>query len=109
MHPFGVSQQLITSPDYSSTTVLPIQVKDVTTASVKIEGLNIATTSDAARNMNSQPASGPTYAVIRFRNRFQRLNRIFGSGSVPSVPTQRTGLIHAGKSGATTCYRTEIG
>ncbi len=52
MHPFGVSQQLITSPDYSSTTVLPIQVKDVTTASVKIEGLSIATTSDAAWNMN---------------------------------------------------------
>jgi hypothetical protein len=52
MHPFGVSQQLITSPDYSSTTVLPIQVKDVTTASVKIEGLTIVTTSDAAWNMN---------------------------------------------------------
>ena len=52
MHPFGVSQQLITSPDYSSTTILPIQVKDVTTASVKIEGLSITTTSDAAWNMN---------------------------------------------------------
>jgi Glycosyl hydrolase family 12 len=52
MHPFGVSQQLITSPDYSSTTVLPIQVKDVTSASVKIEGLSIVTTADAAWNMN---------------------------------------------------------
>ncbi len=52
MHPFGVSKHLITSPDYSSTTVLPIQVKDVTTASVKIEGLSIATTADANWNMN---------------------------------------------------------
>jgi hypothetical protein len=52
MHPFGVSQQLITSPDYSSTTLLPIQVKDVTSASVKIEGLSISTTADAAWNMN---------------------------------------------------------
>lgn len=52
MHPFGVSQQLITSPDYSSTTILPIQVKDVTTASVKIDDLSIVTTSDAAWNMN---------------------------------------------------------
>jgi Glycosyl hydrolase family 12 len=52
MHPFGVSKQLVTSPDYSSTTVLPIQIKDVTTASVKIDGLSIATTSDAAWNMN---------------------------------------------------------
>lgn len=52
MHPFGVSQQLITSPDYSSTTILPIQVKNVTSASVKIEGLSITTTADAAWNMN---------------------------------------------------------
>jgi hypothetical protein len=52
MHPFGVSTQLITSPDYSSTTLLPIQVKDVTSASVKIEGLSIATTADANWNMN---------------------------------------------------------
>jgi hypothetical protein len=52
MHPFGVSQQLVTSPDYSSTTVLPIQIKDVMTATVKIEGLSIVTTSDAAWNMN---------------------------------------------------------
>lgn len=52
MHPFGVSTQLITSPDYSSTTILPIQIKDVTSASVKIEGLSIATTADAAWNMN---------------------------------------------------------
>ena len=52
MHPFGVSTQIITSPDYSSTTILPIQIKDVTTATVKIEGLSIATTADAAWNMN---------------------------------------------------------
>jgi hypothetical protein len=52
MHPFGVSTQIITSPDYSSTTILPIQIKDVTTASVKIEGLSIVTTADAAWNMN---------------------------------------------------------
>jgi hypothetical protein len=52
MHPFGVSTQIITSPDYSSTTILPIQIKDVTTATVKIEGLTIVTTADAAWNMN---------------------------------------------------------
>lgn len=52
MHPFGLSKQLVTSPDYSSTTVLPIQVKDVVTASVKIEGLSITLSSDAAWNMN---------------------------------------------------------
>ena len=52
MHPFGVSTQIITSPDYSSTTILPIQIKDVTTATVRIEGLSIVTTADAAWNMN---------------------------------------------------------
>jgi len=52
MHPFGTSTHLITSPDYSSTTVLPIQIQDVTTASVKVEGLSITTTADENWNMN---------------------------------------------------------
>jgi len=51
IHPFGQSKQLVTTPDYSSTTVLPIQIKDVTTASVTIEGLSMSG-SDKSWNMN---------------------------------------------------------
>ncbi|HYQ17084.1 MAG TPA: hypothetical protein VEQ58_15035, partial [Polyangiaceae bacterium] len=51
IHPFGVSKQLVTTPDYSSTTVLPIQIQDVTSASVTIDGLSMSST-DTNWNMN---------------------------------------------------------
>lgn len=51
IHPFGLSKQLVTTPDYSSTTVLPIQVKDVKTASVTIDGLSLSGP-DKSWNMN---------------------------------------------------------
>lgn len=51
IHPFGKSKQLVTTPDYSSTTVLPIQIKDVQTASVAIEGMSFSGP-DKSWNMN---------------------------------------------------------
>jgi hypothetical protein len=52
IHPFGKNKSLVTSPDYSSTTVLPIMVKDVMTASVEIDSMNINVTGDKNWNMN---------------------------------------------------------
>ncbi len=52
IHPFGKNKALVTSPDYSSTTLLPIQVKDVTSASVTIDSMNINPTGDINWNMN---------------------------------------------------------
>ncbi len=41
VHPFGAGSSLATTPDFSSTTVLPIQIKDITSASVTINNMNI--------------------------------------------------------------------
>jgi hypothetical protein len=41
IHPFGIGNSLATSPDFSSTTLLPRQIKDITSASVTIDGLSI--------------------------------------------------------------------
>jgi len=41
IHPFGIGNSLATSPDYSSTTLLPLQIKDIETASVTVDNLNI--------------------------------------------------------------------
>jgi hypothetical protein len=41
IHPFGVGNALATSPDFSSTTLLPLQIRNITSASVNIQGLNI--------------------------------------------------------------------
>ncbi|HYP89416.1 MAG TPA: hypothetical protein VEQ59_14715 [Polyangiaceae bacterium] len=42
VHPFGKGSDLATSPDYSSTTLLPIQIKNLTSASMTIDGLNVS-------------------------------------------------------------------
>lgn len=41
IHPFGLNSPDATSPNFSSTTLLPKQVKDITSASVTLENLNI--------------------------------------------------------------------
>jgi hypothetical protein len=39
IHPFGAGSSLATTPSYPSTRVLPIQIKDITSASVAVDGL----------------------------------------------------------------------
>lgn len=41
IHPFGIGDELVTSPEFSSTTLLPLQLKDITSASVTLDSLNI--------------------------------------------------------------------
>jgi hypothetical protein len=41
IHPFGIGNHLVTSPEFSSTTLLPLQIKDIQSASVSIDNLNI--------------------------------------------------------------------
>ncbi len=41
IHPFGIGSSDATSPGFSSTTLLPRQIKDITSASVTLEGLSI--------------------------------------------------------------------
>jgi hypothetical protein len=52
IHPFGVNKSKVTSPDFCSTTILPIQIKDVTSASVKIDNMRIETEYSDGWNMN---------------------------------------------------------
>lgn len=42
IHPFGIGSDLETSPPFSSTTVLPIQIKDIQSAKITLDNLNIA-------------------------------------------------------------------
>lgn len=42
IHPFGIGSDLATSPEFSSTTLLPLQIKDITSSSVTVDNLNIA-------------------------------------------------------------------
>jgi hypothetical protein len=51
IHPFGIGSPLATSPDFSSTTLLPRQVKDITSASVTIQNLSVTLEKEANWNI----------------------------------------------------------
>jgi hypothetical protein len=42
VHPFGIGSDLETSPPFSSTTVLPIKIGEIQTASITVDNFNIA-------------------------------------------------------------------
>jgi hypothetical protein len=52
IHPFGTGSSLATTPSFSSTTVLPLQIKDITSASVIIDGLNADITRASTWNVD---------------------------------------------------------
>ncbi|HEX6273104.1 MAG TPA: hypothetical protein VFZ53_08695 [Polyangiaceae bacterium] len=52
IHPFGAGSNLATTPSFPSTNVLPIQVKDLQTASVTVDGLSINLQNQNAWNIN---------------------------------------------------------
>ncbi len=51
IHPFGIGSPLATSPDFSSTTLMPRQVKDITSASVTIQNLSVTLEKEANWNI----------------------------------------------------------
>jgi hypothetical protein len=52
IHPFGAGNSLATTPSFSSTTVLPIQIKDITSASVTLDSLSISIERATTYNLN---------------------------------------------------------
>jgi hypothetical protein len=54
IHPFGIGDELVTSPEFSSTTVLPKQIKDIQSASISIDNLNIALQNQQAWNITME-------------------------------------------------------
>jgi hypothetical protein len=52
VHPFDSGSSLATTPSFSSTTLLPIQIKDLTSASVALDGLEIKIQKASTYNFN---------------------------------------------------------
>jgi hypothetical protein len=42
IHPFGIGSSLATSPDFTSTSLLPIQIRNIQTANVTVNNMSIA-------------------------------------------------------------------
>lgn len=52
IHPFGSNSSLVTSPTFPSTTLLPLQIKDINSASVTLDGLSISLQNANSWNLN---------------------------------------------------------
>ncbi|MFO7180658.1 MAG: hypothetical protein DIU78_018300 [Pseudomonadota bacterium] len=52
IHPFGANSPLATTPSFPSTSVLPLQIKDITSASVTIDGLSVSIQRATTWNVN---------------------------------------------------------
>jgi hypothetical protein len=77
INPFGPNSSLVTSPKYSSTSLLPIQIKDITSANLTVDGLNINLQKGGSWNLNfefwisqrnpvTDPNPGPYAEVMGF-------------------------------------------
>lgn len=51
IHPFGIGDDLVTSPEFSSTTLLPAQLKDISSASVTLDDLRIDLSQESSWNL----------------------------------------------------------
>jgi hypothetical protein len=54
IHPFGAGSNLATTPSFSSTKVLPLQVKDIMSASVTVDSLNVSIQNATTWNVNAE-------------------------------------------------------
>jgi hypothetical protein len=52
IHPFGSNSSLVTSPTLPSTTLLPLQIKDINSASVTLDSLSISLQNANSWNLN---------------------------------------------------------
>ncbi len=52
VHPFGIGDHLATSPEFSSTDLLPKRIKDIESAEISVDNLSITTHAEGGWNMN---------------------------------------------------------
>jgi hypothetical protein len=104
IHPFGEGNSLATTPSFSSTSVLPIQIKDITSASVVLQGLNIALQRASTYNLNFEfwlsqrnPATDPNPGV------HAELITFFGWQD--SWACDKSGNVQAGDRGFSLCHQ----
>ncbi len=54
IHPFGIGSSLATSPEFTSTTLLPAQIKNISSASVNVDNLRISLQGQQAWNITME-------------------------------------------------------
>jgi hypothetical protein len=104
IHPFGAGNSLATTPSFSSTSVLPIQIKDITSASVTLDNLSISIQRATTYNLNFEfwlsqrnPVTDPNPGV--------HAELITFLGWQDSWACDKSGSVQAGDKGFGLCHQ----
>jgi hypothetical protein len=105
--PFGANNALLTTPPFSSTTVLPKQIKDITSAAVTIDTMTITLSRVISWNTNFEvwfsqrnPLTDPNPGV------FAEIMGFFGWEN-GRWPCDQTGSLTSGGQGYTLCHQSD--
>jgi hypothetical protein len=107
IHPFGTAKDLVTSPDFSSTALLPIQIKDVTSMSVRIDQLNVQLQNAASWNSNFEMWVTDQHPVTGSHSCPVAEIMVFWGWQNGRWPCDQDGSLQAGTDTYSYCHDTE--
>jgi hypothetical protein len=105
IHPFGAGNALATTPSFSSTSVLPIQIKNITSASVVLDSLNIAIQRASTYNLNFEFWLSQRNPLTDTANPGVHAELITFFGWQDSWACDKSGSVQAGDVGFGLCHQ----
>lgn len=107
IHPFGTNKSLVTSPDSSSTTLLPLQIKDIKTASAKLDNLKIELSAEGSFNMNFEMWLSEQHPVTGNHSNAYAELMTFWAWQSGRWPCDKSGKVKAGDDSYNLCHQSD--
>jgi hypothetical protein len=104
IHPFGTAKNMVTSPDFCSTTLLPLQIKNITSASVTIDQMNIQMPNPTSWNINFEMWLTNQHPVTGSHNCAVAEIMTFWGWQDGRWPCDQNGSLTSGTSGYAYCH-----
>ena len=107
IHPFGKSKNMVTSPDFPSTKLLPLQIKDIKSASVQVDQMSIELQNASSWNMNFEMWFAPDNPVTGNFTCPTAEIMLFWGWSDGYWPCDQTGNLTSGASTFSLCHKAD--
>ena len=110
IHPFGTAKEKVTTPDYSSTTLLPIQIKDVKSMNIHMGEYKVDIYGGTKWNLNFEMWFTDQHPVTGKHNgAYSELMAFFGhySGYYPENCDGGMGIYQSASNSYKLCYKSD--
>jgi hypothetical protein len=104
IHPFGTQKDLVTSPDFSSTTLLPLQIKNINSASVTIDQMNIELQNAKSWNLNFEMWFATQHPITGSHNCAYAEIMVFWGWQDNRWPCDQEGTLNSGNNSYAFCH-----